>query len=1181
MSATLPQRLRLVRELAAGSEKRALLVEDTHRHEQVVASFTPLEEASTSELERLHAVASLQRDARAESIAPLLEVIEEPEGCWLLSEYFPQGDLASYLAKSRSPVLPLADALHVASRAARALAHVHRQGFVHGDVTPGNLLLDADGDAYLADFGFVQPQGAPAARARGTAAYMAPELQREGSASRHADLYSLGCLLYELLAGRPPFESSDPEEALRRHVLEAPEPVRRHRPEVPRVLEDLLEILLRKDPAERPSEASDLRISLDAIRALLPAPEGSRSATVARRIERERIAGAASDVAAGKSLCLRIRGAAGMGKSRLLDELRERAEGEGALTLMAATEEQGQPPYGVMAQWIRPMAAWLCELEEREAAMLRGMFFGAPGAAAPDHLGERDEVLRVFSRALRVWSKRRPLALLVDDLQWADADSATATRSLAEAIGRGAADLGSLLLAAAERSEAPLPDDELEALTELHLIEVGAFGESEIHELLAARGASRPTAQLIRLIADASDGSPLFADWLIEELHTNGLITSLDGGRSGVSGSLDDVGLPASLATAVSRALRGCDAETQRGLEIAACLGARFDAEMLSAIDGKASVHHERLDQALQAGLLQPDAGGPRFRHPLVWRAVYDGIDPGVRERIHQQIAAWAMEGGELAVSDHTFFVAHHLLRGGAQVSDDELSRWTRQAGDDAFERFAYREAADLYERALRTLSGRSDTDSRVLAELHARAGTSHYYSYDSKPAIGHLETAVEQLAEDGGVEYVKALNNLVRVRAQSGVVSFGDFGSLAPSLEAEMRRLGRSEPALRARGLMTLCEAHWTAGHAEETERFARRAAELGTESGEVRVAGEAYVLLGIASLQRCELSECIGRLRTAIAHARGQDDPYVLRFARGRMPLALLATGRIAEAQEVIRECIASDEIIVNAGDAAASRALLPTTLVVQGHFDEARRVAADVEDLIRRVDFPWPKLILSPALAYAHAMQRDFSRARARIRSYMEPGAVVEDPSFMEGSSRRLLALIDYYAGDPLPLAPNDLGEDLLPAEGDDTRLDLHDLVGIALHAELCDAAGIAPHPRTEPLLAKASERGARLTISWPLSLPRARGRVALAEQRIDDAVARFEEDLAFSEARGSAVEIASSRYELARALTAQGTRIALLRAREELDGALPVLKDAGPIPLAERCERLAAFASTRTR
>jgi eukaryotic-like serine/threonine-protein kinase len=174
--------------------------------------------------------------------------------------------LAALLAEQRP--LPLADALEYAAQAAAGLAAAHDAGIVHRDVSPANLILDGAGTLKLVDFGVARLEGVSTElTATGTvfatAGYVSPEQAEGRPADARSDLYSLGCVLYALLAGRPPFTAEHPIGVIQQHLSSPPPalPVA-----APPPVGDLLASLLAKDPGRRPSSAEHVRRRLDEIR---------------------------------------------------------------------------------------------------------------------------------------------------------------------------------------------------------------------------------------------------------------------------------------------------------------------------------------------------------------------------------------------------------------------------------------------------------------------------------------------------------------------------------------------------------------------------------------------------------------------------------------------------------------------------------------------------------------------------------------------------------------------------------------------------------------------------------------------------------------------------------------------------------------------------------------------------
>lgn len=167
--------------------------------------------------------------------------------------------------------LPLVDAVRIAAQAGAALEAAHGAGVIHRDIKPSNLIVSPDGTVKVLDFGIARLRDAIQAKLThtatvvGTSYYMAPEQASGAVADERTDLYALGCLLYAMLAGTPPFTGENPMSVLYQHMHATPQPVRELRPDTPEALAGLVGALLAKDPADRPQSASAVRTQLQAL----------------------------------------------------------------------------------------------------------------------------------------------------------------------------------------------------------------------------------------------------------------------------------------------------------------------------------------------------------------------------------------------------------------------------------------------------------------------------------------------------------------------------------------------------------------------------------------------------------------------------------------------------------------------------------------------------------------------------------------------------------------------------------------------------------------------------------------------------------------------------------------------------------------------------------------------------
>jgi serine/threonine protein kinase len=198
---------------------------------------------------------------------------------WLAMDRLVGSTLAAAL--HRDGKLGIADTLALGRRVADALANAHHHGITHRDVKPSNLFLvdGAPAGVRLLDFGIARDLAAPPLTKTGalvgTPGYMAPEQARGERVTPAADVFALGCVLFECLVGRPAFTGTTTEILLAQILLEVPPPVREHRPDVPLALEGLVEQMLDKRATMRPSTDVVAR-ELEALEAHLPTESGGK-----------------------------------------------------------------------------------------------------------------------------------------------------------------------------------------------------------------------------------------------------------------------------------------------------------------------------------------------------------------------------------------------------------------------------------------------------------------------------------------------------------------------------------------------------------------------------------------------------------------------------------------------------------------------------------------------------------------------------------------------------------------------------------------------------------------------------------------------------------------------------------------------------------------------------------------
>ena len=184
---------------------------------------------------------------------------------YFVMEYIEGNTLTSIISGNRT--VGLNDILYIGSQVANGLKEAHKHGLVHRDIKPGNIMITPDGKVKVTDFGIVSLQNEESDITKtgavlGTASYISPEQAQGKPVSFESDLYSLGTVLYELIAGKPPFTGDSPIATATKHLTDKPEKLSNFRKDIPKPLENAILKLLEKRPSDRFKSAEDLRALL-------------------------------------------------------------------------------------------------------------------------------------------------------------------------------------------------------------------------------------------------------------------------------------------------------------------------------------------------------------------------------------------------------------------------------------------------------------------------------------------------------------------------------------------------------------------------------------------------------------------------------------------------------------------------------------------------------------------------------------------------------------------------------------------------------------------------------------------------------------------------------------------------------------------------------------------------------
>ena len=243
-------------------------------------------------VERFRREAQAAANLSHPNIVPVFDWGESDSTYFIVMEYV-DGEPLSSIIRTQAPLAPI-QAASITADIAKALSYAHRHGVVHRDVKPGNVLITADGQVKVTDFGIARAIGADEQVTQtgivmGTATYFSPEQAQGLEVDGRSDVYSLGVVLYEMVTGRPPFSGETPVSIAYQHVREEPPTPRSVAPTLPASLEAIILQAMAKLPAARYRSAEELRADLERFvhgQVVLAAPPGTATGPVTQVVSR-------------------------------------------------------------------------------------------------------------------------------------------------------------------------------------------------------------------------------------------------------------------------------------------------------------------------------------------------------------------------------------------------------------------------------------------------------------------------------------------------------------------------------------------------------------------------------------------------------------------------------------------------------------------------------------------------------------------------------------------------------------------------------------------------------------------------------------------------------------------------------------------------------------------------------
>lgn len=823
--------------------------------------------------------------------------------------------------------LPLADKLHLLIQSLQALAYLHRRGILHRDLKPANVLVQR-GAVKLVDFGLAAHRDNVTDSIVGTMTYIAPELLKGATVpTPESDLYAMGVIAYEALAQQYPFDISSITYLLIDVMNTAPdmEPLLAIDGLSPEVV-TVIDRLLAKKPHQRyPSAEAVIQafssaagIELDTESEAIRESYLQAAAFVGRKREQTQLETALFQAIDGAGSAWLVGGESGVGKTRLLNELRNVALTKGAVVMRGQGVVDGGLAYQLWREPVQRLTLQV-ELSDLEATILKEIvpdierLIGRPVAGEMDNNPQRliDTIASAFSRITT------PIVLILEDLQWAD-ESLTVLKRLLGVVS----DRPLLILGSYRNDERPQLPDELKGIQHLRLDRLSAQSIAELTQSMLGDTGKRP--ELLDLLQRETEGNVFF---LVEVVRA---LAEEAGGLRDIGDTLPRRVFAGGIQTVIQRRLKRVPSWGQGLLQLIAIAGREVDLKLLQGSAWQADEGHtmdEWLVACLNAVVLEIREQRWQFTHDKLREGVLSSINAEQRPALHRQVAL-ALEKVYPELVDYAGALRDHW----AAAGDTERERhYATLAGRRSYEISAYQDAKRSLLRALEltpeadqqaranllhnlgdvydALSEREDAIAAYTASLDlARAsgdrhtaalalhglGSTHSSAGQYQVSMDNVQEALQIGRElgDREIECLALVNLASTNRIQGEVAKAIEYHEQAVAVAATL-----SNPRYRINALNGLGNTYLAMGQSDKAIEYYLQLLPLARQSGDKRRENGILGNLGLAYITIGRSEDAIAQYQQAIPLAASIGDRRSQTNHLSNLGLAYLVLGRSEE--------------------------------------------------------------------------------------------------------------------------------------------------------------------------------------------------------------------------------------------------------------------------------------------